>query len=175
MNNVIQVVLRSAMHVIRHLTENRPAESDDSASKPSVGHEADVLSTAVDIVRDQADELSDSEVQVSPCNYVPLGASKLATDQSCHLPLLIKDAKFECTTIADEKGDDLEDCASGSMVGEEVDPTDTFTMDEKIQLLDFTAKVFLMNFPHYHAHKAVLPIQVKYLFFLLFIYICLFL
>lgn len=70
-----------------------------------------------------------------------------------------KDDQPEETDDMAKEADDKEKSEEDSKMDleNESDEEDCFSMDEKVRLLDFTCKVFLMNFPHYYAQKTLHP------------------
>ena len=127
MNNVVQVILRSSIQMIRALPDSLAKERSKQAAQS----------------KEQEEGTSSSSDKVSGRDDKPSEKEDIADDAG----------------DKDEEADDKEKSEEGSKMEleNESDDEDCFTMDEKMRLLDFTCKVFLMNFPHYYAQKTLHP------------------
>ena len=150
MNNLVQVVLGTSLHMIRNLPQllQKDSQQSEPPDKP-----AEKRGTG----KDQENE-----------------TSKITVDNDSNIDKAAEDKKDAC--------DDTQEMGDGSQKEKDEDKKENkteekekddkeeeveeeeeiqWTPEEKFQLLEFTAKVFLLNFPLYFAQKSLNPISIE--------------
>lgn len=127
MNNIVQVILRSSIQMIRALPNSLAKERSRQAAQS----------------KEQEEGASSSSDKVTGKDDKPKE----------------EDDKPEKAGDKDKESEDKEKTEADSTLDleNESDDEECFSMDERVRLLDFTCKVFLMNFPHYYAQKTMHP------------------
>lgn len=133
MNNIVQVVLRTAIEVIKNLPDLLVRERRKETSK----------------AEEQAEEVASSSItdkgeKITGKNDNPSAEKEEKSEGA--------DSKAkESAEGKDKKDETMEDSEK------EVEEEDLFSAEEKVRLLDFTCKVFMVNFPMYCAQKILTP------------------
>ncbi|KAK7104124.1 hypothetical protein V1264_018890 [Littorina saxatilis] len=133
MNNIVQVVLRTAIEVIKNLPDLLVRERRKETSKA----EEQAEGVASSSITDKGDKITGKNDNPS--------AEKEEKSEGA-------DSKAkESAEGKDKKDETMEDSEK------EVEEEDLFSAEEKVRLLDFTCKVFMVNFPMYCAQKILTP------------------